>query len=361
MACAMPWTRGCSWIEWQKGPITLSTLWCGLGGYNYYPREDQKAETESFLDRCASAGVRSLRFYWGFGHRGPVVFRLWRPGEQPAGEALAAFELHGERQRWDPFEHLVTGAHELGIEIWGYTSPAYQGALQPNPHSPVGERLPFLFLAPFANEHPEYWARDRQGLDGLMRQGYVILSLAFPEVRNDLVEQLTCLVLEAGLDGLELEWLTGPESTSPYGFEEPSTDGSACVTGFVDQMRRALGRRAKLSCAVPADLDRARGWMIDWPDWGQRGLVDQLVLRLRGRDPKGLEARIRAARRACGDSVWLIAQLDCWHADGWRDAGELVRAADVALAAGANEAGLYRADSVQVANLWPAVEQMGTR
>jgi hypothetical protein len=244
------------------------------------------------------------------------------------------------------------------MAVWGYTSTNYQGALQPNPHSSVGERLPFLFLAPYANDYPEFWARDSAGCDGLTRQGYVILSLAFAEVRSHLVEELVQLVTDVGLDGLELEWLTGPEPESPYGYEAPASDGVDSVTRFVDEMRHRLGNRAKLSAAVPADSDLARSWMIDWPAWGRRGLVDQLILRLRGVDLKELDRQIRAGRELVGRSAWLVAQLDCWRPDGWRNAGDLVRAAEVARAAGADEVGLYRADAVAAANLWPAVRRM---
>ena len=336
----------------------MTTLWCGLGGYTYYPTEDQKADTERFLDRCAAAGIRSLRFYSSFAHGGQTVFRLWKPGEGSRGEPLAVFELYGERQVWDPFCHLVAGARERAIEVWGYTSPNYQGALQLNPHSQSEERLPFLYLAPYANQHPEFWVRDRQGLDGLARQGYVILSLAFSEVRQFLVSQLVELVVEVGLDGVELEWLVGAEPESPYGSEAPLVDGVLSTTRFVDQMLHALSGRASLSAAVPADAEHARGWMLDWPDWGRRQLVDQLVLRLRGRDLEVLGAQIRAAREACRHQTWLIAQLDCWHRDGFQDAANLARAAAAVRAAGANEVGIYRADAVEAANLWSAVAEI---
>jgi hypothetical protein len=342
----------------QKGLIALTTLWCGLGGYTYYPREDQKADTERFLDRCAETGIRSLRFYSSFSHSGETAFRLWRPGEQSIGEPLAIFELYGERRIWDPFGRLVTGAHGRGMEIWGYTSPNYQGALQQNPHSLSQERLPFLYLEPYANRHPEFWVRDRQGLDGLTRQGYVILSLAFAKVRHFLVARLHQLVAEAGLDGLELEWLVGAEPESPYGFEAPSVDGVQSTTRFVHQVRRELKGLARLSAAVPADAERARRWMLDWPDWGRRQLVDHLVLRLRGRDQAVLGTQVRAAREACGHPTWLIAQLDCWHVDGFRDGSDLVRAAAAARAAGADEVGVYRADAVEAASLWPAVAEI---
>ena len=335
----------------------MTTLWCGLGGLNYYPHENQQSETERFLDRCAEAGVRSLRFYLSFSHWGQTVFRLWQPGRQTAGQALTLFSLY-DRQAWDPIRCLVHEARERGLEAWGYTSPNYLGSLQANPHSPLGEKLPFLYVEPFANQHPEFWARDEQGQDSLERQGYVILSMAFAEVRKHLVGQLGQLAVETGMDGFELEWLVGSQTPTPFGFEAPSADIRTCTNEFVRQMQQALDGRARLSAAVAADLEHARRWAIDWAEWGQHRSVDQLVLRLRGRDLDAMTTQIKAARQACGGSTWLIAQLDCWHSDGWDENDALLRAAEAARTAGADEIGVYRADSVEAAGLWPAVAQI---
>lgn len=337
----------------------MVTLWCGLGGLRYYPQPGQTVDLHRFLDRCAGAGVTSLRFYFGFVHFGePTVFRL-EQGQRPFApdEALATFELYPESEN-DPFTDLVDGAHAREMRVLGYTSPDFQGALQPNPHSPLGERLPQLFLAEFANEHPEFWARDVEGRDALARNGYVRLSLRFPAVRRRLTATLTHLVEEKELDGLEMEWLCGAEDQTPYG-HTAGGEYTEDVTRFVRRVGQALPAPARLSTAVEDDPRRALAWSYDWAAWASQGLVDTLVLRHRGHDAGAIAARVREARALVGPDVHLVSQLDCWRETGFRDDTALVTAAAAARSAGADEVGVYRADAVEAYDLWPALAEIG--
>ena len=185
----------------EKGSI----LYCGLGGLAYYPMPGRSAALERFLDRCAEAGVAELIFYFGFVHGGePTVVRLV-PTQRPVDPAdlLATFHLY-EPGGWDLWAALVRGARERGMRVTGYTSPNYQGATLLNPHSPLGEQLPFLFLSEFANEHPEFWVQDRTGQDSLGREGYVLLNLALDAVQEHLARALCTIALNADLGSLEL-------------------------------------------------------------------------------------------------------------------------------------------------------------
>lgn len=337
----------------------MVTLWCGLGGLRYYPQPGQAAELDRFLDRCAAAGVTSLRFYFGFVHFGePTVFRL-EQGQRPftPDEALATFQLYPESEG-DPFTDLVAGAHARDIKVLGYTSPDFQGALQPNSHSPLGERLPQLFLAEFANQHPEFWARDAEGQDSLAREGYIRLSLRFPAVRRHLATALTRLVEGKGLDGLELEWLCGPEDQTPYGH---TAEGGYTqdATHFVRRVGQALPAPARLSTAVEDDPRRALAWSYDWAAWAAQDLVDTLVLRHHGHDAEAIAARVREARALVGADVYLVSQLDCWRETGFREGTALVAAAAAARSAGADLVGVYRADAVEAYDLWPALAELG--
>ncbi len=337
----------------------MSTLWCGLGGLTYYPRPDQAADVRGFLDRCADLGVGSLRFYFGFFHLNhPTVFRL-EMGERPFAPegALASFHLY-PLSGWDPFRELVEGAHARGISVVGYTSPDYQGALQPNPHSPLQEKLPQLFLSDFANQHPGWWTRDPQGRDALSRDGYVVLSLHFPEVRRHLVDTLSRLTQEQGLDGLELEWLCGSGPARPHGAEADAPYATS-VTHFVRQTREALSAETGLSTAVTDDPEAGRAWSYEWDRWAGENLIDSLVLRHRARDPGEIASRVRAARERVGPQVQLISQLNCWWETGFRDIAALREAAAAARGAGADVVGLYRADSVEALGLWPALAEIG--
>ncbi|MGD9048011.1 MAG: hypothetical protein PVF77_08170, partial [Anaerolineae bacterium] len=197
-------------------------LWCGLGGLTYYPQPGREGELERFLDRCTAAGVAELVFYFGFVHAGePTVFRLAPDlGSFDPTDTLATFDLYRPGD-WDPWRLLVQGARLRNLRLTGYTSANYQGAVQLNPHSPLGERLPFLFLSEFANRNPSCWVQDKAGRDSLAREGYVVLSLTFGAVREHLAQELGGIAQEKGLNALELEWLCGAEETSPYDHDAP--------------------------------------------------------------------------------------------------------------------------------------------
>ena len=60
----------------------------------------------------------------------------------------------------------------------------------------------------------------------------------------------------------------------------------------------------------------------------------------------------------CGDGLHLISQLNRWQPHSLRDADSLLQAAEVALEAGADSVGAYRADTVETLELWPAEPQI---
>jgi hypothetical protein len=165
------------------------------------------------------------------------------------------------------------------------------------------------------------------------------------------------IALEKGLDALELEWLCGTEETSPYDHGTP-VQATGAVVAFLGQIRRALGPGQRLSVAVDDDLERARNWFYDWPTWAAGGLVDRVVLRHRGRDLAQMAGRVRRARALLGPEVELVSQLDCWREGGLRDAERLCRAVGAVREAGADAAGIYRADSVQALGLWDALDSL---
>ncbi len=228
------------------------------------------------------SGVAELVFYFGFVHAGePTIVRLV-PTERPFDSAalLASFHLY-EPGGWDPWAELVHGAYARDMRVTGYTSPNYQGATLPNPHSPLGEQLPFLFLSEFANEHPEAWARDQTGQDSLARGGFVLLDLTYDAVRDYLARELSTVAHETELCSLELEWLCGTGEASPYD-HQASMELEAGITASINQVRQALGPGKPLSVAVDDSPERARAWGYDWPAWATSGLVERVVLRHRG-------------------------------------------------------------------------------
>jgi hypothetical protein len=170
---------------------------------------------------------------------------------------------------------------------------------------------------------------------------------------------LSHFVTTQRLDGLELEWLCGPEGQYPYGFEANSQEEERrSISQFIQDTRKALPPGKSLSAAVVDDLNQARAWGADWVQWIKDGLLDTLVLRHLHGDLDRIAERVRKARTQCGNEVHLISQLDCWHPQGLRDAAKLLRAAEIALEAGVDSVGVYRADAVEAFELWPAISQL---
>jgi hypothetical protein len=129
-------------------------------------------------------------------------------------------------------------------------------------------------------------------------------------------------------------------------------EAKAAVAAFLDQVRRALGPGQRFSVAVDDDLERTRNWYYDCPTWAADSLVDRVVLRHRRRDPAQMAGRIRRARALLGPEVGLVSQLNCWRQGGLSDGECLCRAVGAVREAGADAAGIYRADSVQALGLW---------
>ena len=103
------------------------------------------------------------------------------------------------------------------------------------------------------------------------------------------------------------------------------------------------------------DLERARKWFYDWPTWTASDLVDRVVMRHRGRNLAWMASRVRQARARLGSEVELVSQLDCWREDSLRDGEHPRRAVGMVREAGADAAGIYRADSVEAMGLWDSL------
>lgn len=355
-------------------------LWCGIGGVYYYPRPAQEPAIRGFLDQCAAAGVRILLPYFSFFHSGEPAVLRFEDGRRPwdPDAVLAPLCFYADLG-WDPLAFFVDEARRRGLHAIPYTAPDVDGSCFPNWHSPVGEKLPILTLTAFANEHPEMWARTAEGEDSLAAAGCVRMSFGFDAARAYRAGQLSAIVRRLGCAGIELEFLSGRETASPFGFEPPIVHSfeeaygrppageadeawlrhrAGFTTRFLRELRQALPAGTFLSAAVSGEPAAAYRWAHDWPAWAQEGLVDAITLRLMTGDIEAIAGQVRAAREALGDKVLLVAQLCCWGERRLSTAEDILRAAHTAVEAGADAVGIYRADSVQALGLRPALEQL---
>ena len=355
-------------------------LWCGIGGAYYYPRQWQADEVLGFLDRCVEAGATALLPYFSYFHTGEPAIIRYDDGQRPydPSDVLAPLDFY-TTHGWNPLAFITTEAHARGLMVQPYTAPGYQGARQPNWHSPIRESLPLLTITRFANDHPEMWSRTQTEEDSLAVSSYARVSFAFAEARRTERETLCNLATRYDLDGLELEFLRGSGQVSPYGYEVPAVRSFQERTGrqpagnndeqwlrhrprtvdqFVAELHEALPDDAVLSVAVTGDPLTAYCWMQDWPTWGRDRLVDAITLRHTTDNPAEIASQVSAARVAVGNEVKLVSQLICWGKGRLQTADALLAGAQAALEAGTDALGVYRADSVEALGLWPAVAEI---
>ena len=365
------------------------TVWGGIGGYNgVFPTEGNREKVCGFLDQCAEAGVN--RFIPGYtpGREMCLRFDHGRAGHDPA-DILAVvpgfYSVHG----WDPLSFLVEEAHQRGIEVHPYNAVGYTGMTGIDYQS--GTRLPEWRLTRFANDHPELWMRRQDGMTCFDVSGSVVLSYGTREARLHEQQPFLEMARDYDVDGVQLEFQiesvpgqVDEHGVMVYGYEaaivedyhrESGRDPMALsnqdrdwtlfragyVTRFVRELRRQLEglvRKVSLTVAVASNPETAWKRLQDWPAWVEAGLVDEIHIRhLTGNLAHIFEDTHVAARTVAG-RVPLVAQLVCWGPPKLVTPDLLRQGADAALAAGADEVGVYRADTIERLNLWDAVRSL---
>ena len=133
------------------------------------------------------------------------------------------------------------------------------------------------------------------------------------------------------------------------------------VTRFVRELRRqleGLDRKVSLTVAVASNPETSWKRFQDWPAWVRAGLVDEIHIRHLTGNLAHIFEDTRAAAVAVDGRVPLVAQLVCWGPPKLVTPDLLRQGAAAALAAGADEVGVYRADSIERLNLWNAVHAL---
>jgi uncharacterized lipoprotein YddW (UPF0748 family) len=316
------------------------------------------------LQECQNAGIRKVQWRTFLGARAhyhsaiePVAWGgegIERPGYE--GDARQGYDL----REWDPLRDGVEVAHDMGLQIAGWSTIAEETHVQ-------------LTTTRFAERHPEFCCVSRDGYVRLSR-----LSFAFPEVRayklSLLAEQIAYGVDEISLDffrenqtyeGRHVELRSKAEVDQTgvciYGYEQASVDSFRAETGLDpfelgNDDERWLAHRAgaitqfireasalcrshgvRLGVIVramtpvramfpywepeAADTNSLRGSFADWPTWAAEGLVDSVMVL---HENYGLEAlrsmqlieEVRDARRRLdGTGAELNLGFSCYNLD----------------------------------------------
>lgn len=365
------------------------TIWGGVGGNNgVSAREKDEGVVREFLDRCAESGV--TRFIPGYtpGRETCVRYDHARRAFDPQ-DVLAVlppfYELHG----WDPLDFLVEEANRRGIEVHPYNAVGYTGGAGIN--SQTGTTTYDMHISRFGNDHPECWMRRQDGLTSFDAIRSVVLSYGCPEARAHEQEPFVRMARDYAVGGVQLEFQiesaprqVDAHGVTVYGYEEPIVDAyreksgrnpfeipnqdedwtrfrATYMTEFVRELKAtldALDRPVKLTAAVASNPNTAYKRMQDWPVWVEEEIIDEIHLRHLTGNLAHIYEDTAAAVTCVDGRVPVVAQLNCWGSDKLITPALMKAGAATALAAGADQVGIYRADRIDERSLWGAARDI---
>jgi len=365
----------------------MVSLWSGLGGTYYYPEPEHRDEILRFLDTCREYGVSRLVTYVP---RGDTIFRYAGPRSAAAQnyprETLADYY---REQGWDPFDFLVGEAVQREIAVHPYWAVFYAGVRVPDWNAEYPRQLPVLSISRWADAHPKMWRKTRSERTSLEEAGYVILSPGFAEVRDREIALFRELAECYPIEGITLEFLDGPvdeKGCTLLGYEDRIVERFRSEEGIdpfqiSNQEPHWLRERqkdwdlflAELNAVVKnvrSDLNISavftsrgseqeyRNLLLDWVKWTGEGWIDELCPWSRHGDPEVVGRETEVLSELMGEKGTLTALLGTWKEGSLQDLDQLREAAQRARECGADQLGIYRADSVDFHGLWPALKTL---
>ena len=380
-------------------------LWCALGGLIVPSSPSQEQDIVAFVKKCAQQGVTKL-FPSALMPDSFPRFNNFDDGYD--GPVFTIADLYAQ---WNPLAALTRAAHQRGIEVHPYLALGRNGGgvevawsldyVRPDArpeeaqrilanHRPISSRHSVTTtVTKFANDHREFWKRDRQSRSSFQVAGNVFMSPAFPEVRDYEVDSFLKILEGSQADGAQIEFVLEPtdvDGVIVYGYEAPAlaafqekhghspndvpNDDHAWmefradyVTTFIGELHTKLKERAPGAALTVTIIAKDRADYLktfqDWPAWIEQGLLDGLYLWFR--TTTDLDAVARHTREAA-DIIQgrcpLIAQLSCYHPGSFQSPQLLLEAAHRAKDNGADALGVYRAHSVEQLGFWPVVQEL---
>ena len=211
---------------------------------------------------------------------------------------------------WDDFDVVPELSHQNGMQAYLYVPILDEGRPLPSEserkvsYHNKGHGQDLAWQSNFTIANPEYITLDKS----LENKQWGVLSLAYPEVRNHLVERFTKLLDGYDFDGLFICFRSQsrpPDFADEFGFNTPIRNDylerygkdiwkdefdlqawrdlqGEYLTELIAQIREATnksGHRLAIGCARGDVLGHPLGnTSIHWRKWIERGLIDQLVI-----------------------------------------------------------------------------------
>ncbi|MBE3576339.1 MAG: family 10 glycosylhydrolase [Limnochordales bacterium] len=296
-------------------PVGLRGAWMGAGSLAAL---GGRAGVRLFLDQMQELGINTL--FPEIIRRGVAAF--WTE----VGYRDPAFAAWTE----DPLAVLVEEAHQRGIQVHPWVWVFNVG---------IGEET-----SPVLRDHPEWRELSQKGDPIAPPSGSSWLNPSLPEVREYLKNLFLEVVTRYPVDGIHLDYIRYPESTSDvvFGYSPASVAAFMArygidprkirpgsreatlwddwrrenITSFVQEVAAAV--RAKrpdllVSAAVIPEPDRARSTtMQDWKLWLDRGFVDFVVTMAYSSNEPLLERYLSQIDAAAGNDKLVFPGLAVW-------------------------------------------------
>lgn len=280
----------------------VSVSW---GDHLSFGEGDGRLDTPEKLERRLDAWREEL---------GAAVV-LWRENRSRLGGWSYAGDNPPQRVTtppvsWDDFAAVCDGAHRRGMRVYLYVTVFDEGwPLPPAEIRRVSYHNAYhardvSWQSDFSRRNPQYAVVDRSG----RRRQWGVLCLAYPAVRLEFRRRYRRLLDQGDFDGLFLCLRSQSKPAAhadEFGFNLPVVTAyrrrhgvdirrerfdvqawrdllGEFFTGFLEELREDLEPRG-VHLAVGIPRGRIIGpplgnWTLAWPDWVQRGLVDELVL-----------------------------------------------------------------------------------
>ncbi len=357
----------------SRKPDRRFPLWCDRGGLVNPSSPADEQQVVAFVEKCVQHGVTEL-------------------------------------VPWNGTRSLVDAARDKGIEVHPYLAFNSHGSMKQNytwsvyyayARSPAVKELlnqhrPIWSpggitrkVSAFADQHPEFWAYDRERSVEMKPGQRLSMSLAFPEVRRYEADQYLEMLERNGGHGVQIEFVStnrDDSGTCVYGYEEPMVKAfqrkhsqnplelsnhdprwvqfrADYVTTTLTELREKLRKKDPEAPMTVAFVARDRGEYLkvfqDWPAWVDQKLVDEIHLWFRTTsDVSEVERQVRQAAEIIKGRCPLVAELSCYHVGSFQDSKLLLEAARRARANGADAVGIYRSHAVEQLDFWPLIEQI---
>ena len=260
----------------------------------------------------------------------------------------------------------VKRAHDSGLKVYPSVAAAYDG---------YGDSM-----HEFAERHPEYREKNRDGSTVSPYGNRIHLSWGYPQVRDYKAERIAAFIIDNNFDGVLLDYIryfgnrTGysdiivkefREKTGRDAFEIPYDDPqwvqfrADYVTLFIRQLRERLhlhNPELKIIACVGGDAGRALNTSLqDYVSWSEQGLIDKVVTMIYVRDTNRILESVRRTNEAIGGKVPHMPMIACWG-DNLDTSEFFLEGTFKTLKQGNRGIAYYRSDAIRQLDMWPQIK-----